>query len=308
MKTTRKAAEVIRKKRRSLRLSLHECERQSGISRRTVSRCERGEFFASGEKVEQLVSFLFKGDAKEKKRVMKIIDAELELSEEEMRERAARKRKRTEASHKLACIPVYAPRFDSTKPIKKEAQTDGSVLLSADPDKALHTQYKGSDVYLVISEKKRGGSRQLFTITPDSHTFFDYEVHSKLPKDVQGKEAIKQMWLYCTRALKLGDVAVFDLAEHTVKNISLFNQFSEKGGITIHKTQLEELKGSLKKARKIKDGDMKNRTARGLLIDDSIAKIEYWLSHEAEIIASKKKLLRRIATIRSTIESFKNHS
>ena len=226
--TNNEAAEAIRRKRRSLRLSLHECERQSGISRRTVSRCERGEFFASGEKVEQFISFLFKDDAKEQKRVMQLIDAELTLGAEEMRERAARKRQRTEASRRLMCIPVYAPRFESTQPIKKETLKDGTVLLSPDPSKALHTQYKGADVYLVISEKKRGKSTQLFTITPDSQTFFDYEANPKLPKDVQGSEAIKRMWLYCSRTLKLGNVAAFDLAERAVKDAALFERYSRK--------------------------------------------------------------------------------
>jgi transcriptional regulator with XRE-family HTH domain len=300
--TNNEAAEAIRNKRRSLRLSLHECERQSGISRRTISRCERGEFFTSGDKVEQLVAFLFKDNTKAQKRVMQLIDAELKLGAAEMRERASRKRQRTEASRRLMCIPVFAPRFESTQPIKKETLKDGTVLLSPDPSKALHTRYEGSDVYLVISERKRGKSLQLFTITPDSQTFFDYEANPKLPKDVQGNEAIKRMWLYCSRTLKLGDVAAFDLAEHVVKNAALFEQHSEKDDtLAIHTSQLQDVKNTLQKARKIKNGT----TAQGLLLDDAIAHVEHWLARGSELSTAKKKLLRRIAQIRSIIEQLK---
>lgn len=302
MTTTNEAAEAIRRKRRSLHLSLHECERQSGTSRRTVSRCERGEFFASGEKVEQLVSFLFKDDAREQKRVMQLIDAELKLGAKEMRERAARKRQRTEASHRLLCIPVYAPRFESTQPIRKEMLKGSRALVSSDPSNSLHTRYKGADVYIVISERKRGKSTQLFTITPDSHTFFDYETNPTLPKDVQGNEAIQRMWLYCSRVLKLGDFAAFDLAEHTVKNARLFERFSEKDdSLAIHRQHLENVKSTLQKARKSKSGT----TTQGLLLDDAIADIEHWLARGEELIAAKKKLLRRLAHIRSVIEQMK---
>jgi transcriptional regulator with XRE-family HTH domain len=92
-----KPAIALKKRREEIGLSQNQLEQHAGVSRRTISRCESGDFSAESEAVGQLVEFLFKTDD-EKGTILQAIDKELKFTKREIQERKKNRKELTKAS------------------------------------------------------------------------------------------------------------------------------------------------------------------------------------------------------------------
>jgi len=169
--TTESPATALRNRREKLGMSLNDLVRKSGVSRRTICRCEEGEFSSNSRKVESLVTFLFP-DEDEQRDVMDAILERVSSSREDISERRRRKAECTRASKNFYVKQRFEGQigFYDDESYRKIylAQQEGSTV----DDSELRFKHHDAHSYLEVYERRRGSDLLVMIVDADKGVLF----------------------------------------------------------------------------------------------------------------------------------------